>query len=213
MVTTPGTTFKAEGLSRSDEQVRQLVAFIRSWEANAPDREAEAQAGDPVEGLVIYNSTCVVCHGENGRGTEQASALNDPEKLAKFDDDWYVDTITEGRPSKGMPTWGTVLSPEQVNDLVALLRAWERGETVEPPGPEAAITEALHALEEGDLHGAEHALGEAKQGASGDVLALVNEALDAIEAGDAAAAETALSQAQELLGAPDMGGDEHDSGG
>ncbi|NOX63404.1 MAG: c-type cytochrome [Chloroflexi bacterium] len=197
----------------TDEQVRQLVAFIRSWEPDAPDREAEAMAGDPVEGLVIYNSTCIVCHGENGQGTDLASALNNPERLAQFDDEWYIDTITDGRPSQGMPTWGTVLSPKQVRDIVALLRVWERGETVELPGPQAAITEALHALEEGDLHAAEHALGEATQAASGEVLTLLNEALEAIEAGDRSAAEAALLQAQELVGSGDMGGDGHDDGG
>ena len=167
-----------------------------------------------MNGLVIYNSTCIVCHGANGQGTDQAPPLNDPVKLAQFDDDWYADTITQGRPSKGMPTWGTVLAPDQVNDLVALLRAWERGETVEPPGPQEAISEALHSLAEGDLHGAEHALGEAIQGASGDVLALLNKAMEAIEAGDAAAAEAALREAQQLLGVDMEAGGEHgDAGG
>jgi hypothetical protein len=137
-------------------------------------------------------------------------ALNDPEKLAQFDDEWYIDTITEGRPSKGMPTWGTVMSPDQVYDLVALLRVWEQGETVQLPGPEESIAEALHALGEGDIHGAEHGLEKAIEGATGDVLVLLNEAMAALEEGGAAAAETAMREALELLG---VSGGEHDDAG
>lgn len=185
----------------TDEEVRSLVAFARSWEPDAPDRHAAAMAGDPVQGLVIFNSTCIVCHGENGLGTDRAPVLNNPAKLAQLDDGWYVDTITEGRPAKGMPTWGTVLSPEQIHSLVALLRAWERGETVQPPGPEEGLAEALHMLGHGDMHAAEHALEDALQGATGDVLVELNKALTALEAGDAPAAEAALHEAQSLLGA------------
>ncbi len=197
----------------TDEQVRQLVSFIRAWEPDAPDREAEARAGNPVDGLVLYNSTCVVCHGANGQGTAEIPALNDPQKLAQFDDDWYIDTIMEGRPSKGMPTWGTVMSPDQAYDLVALLRVWEQGETVQLPGPEEAIAEALHALDEGDIHGAEHGLGKAITGADGDVLILLNEAMTALEDGDAATAEAAMREALTLLGVSDTGGEHDDAGG
>jgi hypothetical protein len=175
-----------------------------------------AMAGDPVQGLVIFNSTCIVCHGEDGSGTDRAPALNDPAKLAQFDDEWYVDTITEGRPAQGMPTWGTVLSPEQVHSMVALLRAWERSETVQPPGPEEGVAAALHMLEHGDMHAAEHALEEAIQGATGDVLAALNKAMEALDNGDTAAATAALQEAQSLLGVEmpaDMPADMHDEGG
>ncbi len=133
----PGTKMpawnQAHGGPLTDQEVDQLVAFIRSWEPKAPDRRAEEQKGNPAKGLVIFDSTCIICHGENGQGTERAPALNDPAKLAQFDDNWYSDTISNGRPAQGMPTWGTVLSPIQIRDLIALLRAWQRGETVQVP--------------------------------------------------------------------------------
>lgn len=200
---------QAHGGPFTDAQVRALVAYLRSWEADAPDRHAMAMAGDPIEGLVLYNSTCIVCHGAEGQGTERAPALNDAQKLAQFDDDWYRETITEGRPAQGMPTWGTVLSPEQVSNAIALLRAWEQGITVLPPGPEEGIAEAVHMLGHGDLHAAEHALQDAIPGASGDVLAALNKAMAALEAGDADAAQEALMEAQGLLGV-EMPADEHE---
>lgn len=199
----PGTEMPAwsqvHGGPFTDQQVRQLVAFIRAWEPDAPDRRAEAMAGDPAKGLTIFNSTCIVCHGETGIGTERAPALNDAARLAQFDDEWYVETISAGRPAQGMPTWGTVLAPEEIRDLVALLRAWQRGETVEGPGAAEAVAEAMHMLEHGDLHAAAHALEESTAGASGEVLSAMQAALDALEAGDVAAAEEAMHLLEEML--------------
>lgn len=135
----PGTEMPAwnqiHGGPLTDQEVRQVVAFIRNWEPTAPEVHTVESSGDAAQGLKIYNSTCIVCHGETGKGTDRAPALNDPAKLAEFDDEWYSNTITNGRPAQGMPTWGTVLSPLQVRHLIALLRAWQRGETVQLPTP------------------------------------------------------------------------------
>lgn len=105
---------------------------------------------DPVRGAAIYDQTCFVCHGEDGLGTS-APALNDPERLHKLDDAWYRGTISRGRPAKGMPTWGTVLSLSQINDVVALLAAWREGLSVEAEIPLATfVTNALFAIREFD---------------------------------------------------------------
>ncbi|HLA97735.1 MAG TPA: c-type cytochrome [Anaerolineales bacterium] len=184
----------------TDQQIQQIVAFMRNWEGEAPDRRSIAMQGDPVNGLTIFSSTCVICHGEDGLGSERAPAINDPAKLEQFDDDWYEQTIAEGRPAQGMPTWGTVLSPEQIRDLVALLRAWERGETVDLPGIEVYLHEASHAIGHNDLEEAEHQLEEATKIASGDQLQALEEALNALRSGDISAAQEAIERAETMSG-------------
>ncbi|HEY3289244.1 MAG TPA: c-type cytochrome, partial [Anaerolineae bacterium] len=108
----------------TDEDVRNVVAFVRSWQPTAPELVVTVKPGDASRGQAIFDGTCFICHGNNGIGTTRAPALNDLDKLHQFDDAWYRDTIMNGRPAQGMPTWGTVLSPEQVNDIIALIDQW-----------------------------------------------------------------------------------------
>ncbi len=116
----------------TDEQVGQIVTFVRAWEPAAPDRRGAPPVGDPARGATLFANICYACHGLNGEGTDHAPALNVPARLKQFDDVWYQATITQGRPAQGMPTWGTVLSPQQVADLVALLGAWREGQLAVP---------------------------------------------------------------------------------
>lgn len=150
----------------TDEQIGQLVAFVRAWEPTAPEIVAEETRPDPVRGARIYAETCLICHGEGGLGSDIAPALNDPARLKKFDDAWYRNTIAHGRPARGMPTWGTVLSPAQISDLVALLAAWREGGTVSPDISLATyLTNAQFALREFDTVDAEFFLNAAIAGA------------------------------------------------
>ncbi|MCB9419813.1 MAG: c-type cytochrome [Ardenticatenaceae bacterium] len=124
----------------TDEDVRDVVAFIRAWEPTAPEIQPVVFEPDAGRGALLFASTCSLCHGENGMGSDKAPALNDPARLAALQDDWYRDVIKNGRPAKGMPTWGTVLSPEQIEDILALIDAWREGTVVEP---EFSVTDLL----------------------------------------------------------------------
>lgn len=162
----PGTIMPAWGQSfggpLTDAQIGQIVAFIRSWQPTAPEATPAATAPDPARGAAIFVQTCALCHGENGRGTATAPALNDPDRLNELNDAWYRNTIANGRPARGMPTWGTVLSPQQINDVVALLAAWRAGDTVLANIPlNRYLSNALFALRQFDRPDAEYFLGAA----------------------------------------------------
>ena len=128
---------QSHGGPLTDENVLQLVAFLRAWEPTAPDRKLTPQPGDPTRGKTIFTSVCAACHGKNGEGNALGPAVNDPVQLNQFDDTWYRNTINNGRPAQGMPTWGTVLSPMQVNDVIALIDTWRASH---PPTPVATST-------------------------------------------------------------------------
>jgi cytochrome c oxidase cbb3-type subunit 3 len=123
----PGTSMPAWGQARGGpynaQVVEDLVAYIRSWEATAPSVEEMAHEGDTVQGAVLFSTTCFACHGASGEGAA-GPPLNDPVLLAR-DDDYFRQVIANGRPDRGMPTWGTVLSPVEIEDLVAYIRTWE----------------------------------------------------------------------------------------
>jgi len=202
----PGTAMpswgQANGGPFTDEEIRDLLAFIRSWQPTAPAAVVPAPLADPAQGAAIFASTCFVCHGPEGRGG-RAPALNDQERLQGFDDEWFRQTISFGRPAKGMPTWGTVLSPEQIDDVVALLAAWRRGEQVTAATPASEHLEAvLFALSRGDTADAEFHLSSALAVASPLQAGTLRTAQERLASGDLAEAAQILETA---LGGPSPG--------
>lgn len=156
----PNTQMPAWGVDfggpLTDEDVRDVVAYMKAWEPNAPEIGPLEYISDPSRGAVLFSTTCAVCHGRDGKGgREGIPVINDPERLAQFEDEWYRNVIANGRPAKGMPTWGTVLSPAQMDDLVALIDAWRGGQVVAPSFSDTDMLErAYFALAGGDTDSA-----------------------------------------------------------
>ena len=136
----------------TDEDIHNVVAFIRAWEPNAPDIQPVVFTPSPERGAVLFNSTCALCHGEDGKGNQTgAPAINNVDRLSQLDNAWYTDVIKNGRPAKGMPTWGTVLSPDQIQDVVALIDSWRKGITVKASFDiNEEINAAIFSLENND---------------------------------------------------------------
>jgi mono/diheme cytochrome c family protein len=182
----------------TDEDIHDVVAFLRAWEPTAPEIRPQVEVADPARGAALFASTCAVCHGEDGRGGQDGiPAINDAERLQKLDDAWYRDVIANGRPAKGMPTWGTVLSPGQLQDLVALIAAWRGGESVTPAySATDLIQRASFALSQEDPSSAklhiERAI-EVTTGRGAEVLENVRAQLDS---GDLQGAQVTLSDLQ-----------------
>ncbi len=193
----PGTTMPAWGQEFggpfTNEEASQLVAFIRSWDATAQEIEEDVITPDPVRGATIFATTCFVCHGKNGQGTEITRALNDPSRLDDFDNAWYRSTISFGRPAKGMPTWGTVLSPQQLDDLTALIDAWRNGETVLSDIPlKTRLKSALFALRQFNITDALVHLNEGLSLADRNQAETIREVITLMEADKIVAAKNLL---------------------
>jgi mono/diheme cytochrome c family protein len=107
---------------------------------DAPPKPEAVQSGAKGDGATTFARACAVCHGDNGRGVPNggrpANVLNDRVFLALISDQALRRYVITGRPDLGMPDYAgrrpqqsdfRPLTPEQVNDLVALLASWRDG--------------------------------------------------------------------------------------
>jgi mono/diheme cytochrome c family protein/rhodanese-related sulfurtransferase len=122
---TPMSAFAEEaGGPLSDEDAAKIVAFLRSHQ-EAPSIRLidEPLRGDPVRGMPIFREHCEECHAIEGRETK-GPRLDHPAFLALASNAFITRTIRVGRPDTPMEGWQGRLRPDQINDLVALIRSW-----------------------------------------------------------------------------------------
>jgi len=80
--------------------------------------EAQAQVGGVLVGT-FYQNNCAVCHGAERQGGVGLPLL--PSSLTQADD-FYVDTILNGRTGTAMPAWNATVSPEEAQAIVTFLK-------------------------------------------------------------------------------------------
>jgi len=122
-----------------DDQINSIVAYLRSWQANPPIT-TPPQFTIPTLSLSaeeIYSQICAQCHGPNGEGTTIGPALND---LSDDADQDIFDVINQGIPKSTMLAFGSILSENQVQDLVALIRLFPPPQTSTQPSPTSQPT-------------------------------------------------------------------------
>jgi cytochrome c oxidase cbb3-type subunit 3/ubiquinol-cytochrome c reductase cytochrome c subunit len=128
----PGTSMAGyssdKGGPLSAVEIRQIVAWLRSKGVARQPLAATPAAGDPERGAKVYAEKCVSCHGtKKERGP--AVDLSNEIFLSVASDAFLRAAIAEGRPGAGtpplvMPPWKDTLTPEQIDDIVAMLRSW-----------------------------------------------------------------------------------------
>lgn len=133
----------------------------------------------------LYKSGCITCHGANGTGAPQAlTEFKRPDTFPDFTrcdqttpepNSTWRDVIVNGGPSRGfsqiMPSFGKLLTSDEIDDLMAYLRTlctnphWARGEL---NLPRALITEKAFPESEEVMSTAVHAQGS--PGATTDII-------------------------------------------
>lgn len=83
------------------------------------------------KGKSLYLTHCASCHGETGGPQKRIRAINSKNYLKSVDDTILYKIIERGIPRTGMVALGDKeggpLNPEQIYDLVAFIRSWEKG--------------------------------------------------------------------------------------
>ena len=92
------------------------------------------EAADSAKGQEVYNTYCALCHGPTGLGDGVGAAALDPKPrdlssaaiLETYTDEYLVNVITNGGMAVGkspaMPPWGGIVSPEDIENVVAHIR-------------------------------------------------------------------------------------------
>ena len=127
---TPMSSWGAEvGGPLENDEVDALVAFIRSWQTSSDiDTSSIAVEGEALRGEAVYAVHCASCHGDDGHGGDFMSVAN-AEFLALADDGFLRTVIADGRDGTAMLAYGGELTPQNIDDVVTLIRSW-----AEPPG-------------------------------------------------------------------------------
>lgn len=85
------------------------------------DEEYEENARNPAilaEGAAVYTQYCAVCHAADGSGGIGASFTDDVWIHGREPSRIHA-TIVDGVLAKGMPPWGRILRPAQVDAVTA----------------------------------------------------------------------------------------------
>jgi len=73
-----------------------------------------------INGEELFKGNCVVCHGEKRMVPLPEKPSQAPTLSAK---NVNRTTIERGIPEKGMPSWGKVLTPEEITAIIEYLKS------------------------------------------------------------------------------------------
>lgn len=105
------------------EQIAQVVAHMRSWEANPPVElppDIPSGPGAGASAADLYDSLCSQCHGTFGEGGI-GPAFDGAWQETKSDEQ-VAEDIDLGHQATAMIAWGEILTSRQIEDLVRYIR-------------------------------------------------------------------------------------------
>lgn len=76
----------------------------------------------PTTGEKIFDANCAVCHGPGGVGNEGPRLIGN-QFVQLTGKEGVIQTVTTGRVSVGMPSWGGILTKDEIERVVDYIRA------------------------------------------------------------------------------------------
>ncbi|MEH7417671.1 c-type cytochrome [Neobacillus drentensis] len=126
-----GTGMPDYGPRFSEEELKNLVAFIRNWQTKNIDFDVPKEiSGNPVNGEKLYNLYCQNCHMEAGAGMlRMGTALSHPQFLKYTTDKQIWISTAYGREETRMgPSLKGLdgvrqLKKQDISDIVTYIRS------------------------------------------------------------------------------------------
>ena len=120
---------------------RILIPTLSLVLATAFADGAKAKRPSIAEGKKIFQTNCVVCHGEKGKGDGAAAAALNPKPrnytdtafMTKEPKSRMFNVISEGGKKNGlsplMASWKKILKPDQIEDVLAYVLTFSEDST------------------------------------------------------------------------------------
>ncbi|WP_409270624.1 c-type cytochrome [Neobacillus sp. SCS-31] len=130
----PEAAMPAYGPRLSEEELKNVVAFIRNWHKKEMkfDDVPNPVVGNPENGEKIYKMSCIQCHGEGGAGKpKMGTALAHPNYLKySTDKQIWIDTAYGRENTRMAPSLKGLegvrqLSKKDISDVVSYIRSLE----------------------------------------------------------------------------------------
>jgi cbb3-type cytochrome c oxidase subunit III len=130
----PGTFMAGWQKILTPQQIDSLVNLIKNWPVlvqagvEFPDTEMSSLPSSPemiAAGKQLFDIACKSCHGVDAFGSPMAPALNNQIFLSQTPDAAIYQIIAGGVPGTRMPAWGSRLTDQDIQSLVAYLRDME----------------------------------------------------------------------------------------
>lgn len=124
----PGTAMDAwsteDGGPLHQQQIKDLVAFIKNWQDTLPETPASIPPITPptIAADELYTIRCAGCHGVNRQGVSGLGPALTPDSLRALSYTEIRDIILNGRSNTAMPPFKSALSQEEIDALVQLIK-------------------------------------------------------------------------------------------
>jgi ABC-type amino acid transport substrate-binding protein len=114
---------RIQELSRKYALVAEEPVVNATDAGPAKSEVADSRPIDAKEGRQIFDGTCAHCHGPNAVVADRKINLRLLKR--KYGDEMdavFLTTVTDGRPTKGMPTWKEVFKQQDFANILAFLK-------------------------------------------------------------------------------------------
>jgi len=110
--------------------VAVVAIVLLPWRTSMGGAVVHAAGGDSRKGKAVYEKSCVLCHGPQGRGDGPVGKTTNPPAAdfasaasKKKTDAELLATIETGRPPTAMTGWKGQLSDAEIQDVLAYVRS------------------------------------------------------------------------------------------
>jgi cytochrome c oxidase cbb3-type subunit 3/ubiquinol-cytochrome c reductase cytochrome c subunit len=124
------TTMSAWGFEHGGplkkRDVDATIAYMRTWQKDAPTQlDERPNVGQSIRGATVYARECSSCHGFQGTGGKYVG-IGGPQLLSVATNGFLRNAIIRGRPGTAMPAFEGRLEDAAIEDILALLREWQK---------------------------------------------------------------------------------------